>query len=227
MQHIKHVFFDLDHTLWDFEKNSALAYAKIFEENEIHLDLQKFFNYYKNINIRYWKLYRTNKISKEAMRYRRLNDVFRVMNRPASSNLINHLSKEYMSCLSTFPHLFEGTFETLEYLSSKYTLHILTNGFEEIQTKKIKNSRIDVFFETIICSDQAGFKKPDLKMFDFAMKKASAKKENSIMIGDSWEADILGADKYGMDVIYCNFEKEKIKKPFKSITSLKELKEYL
>ena len=116
----------------------------------------------------------------------------------------------------------------LDYLKPKYQLHIITNGFEEIQTKKMQSSNIHHYFDKIITSESVGVKKPNPKVFEHAIQVANARIENSIMIGDSVEADIEGALQVGMKAIHCNFEREQIvPKNFKSITSLLEIKQYL
>ena len=132
-QHKQHIFFDLDHTLWDFDKNSALTFQKLFKRHDIPLSLERFLEVYVPINLNYWKLYREEKINKKALRFSRLDDAFRVLNISVTPELIHILSDEYISFLSTFNHLFDGTLEILEYLKPKYKLHIITNGFKEVQ----------------------------------------------------------------------------------------------
>ncbi|MGK0453683.1 MAG: putative hydrolase of the HAD superfamily [Paraglaciecola sp.] len=228
MAAIKHVFFDLDHTLWDFEKNSDLTFKKIFLKHDIKTDLIGFLKIYKPLNIEYWKLYREEKINKEELRYQRLKTAFDAINYEISDDLIDILAIDYIECLPDYNHLFEGTFEILEYLKGKYELHIITNGFEEIQTKKMESSRILDYFSTLVTSESVGVKKPNPKVFNYALEKANAQSNNSIMIGDSIEADIEGALSVGMKAIHVNFEKEKVNNVnFNTITSLLDLKQYL
>jgi putative hydrolase of the HAD superfamily len=224
---VKHIFFDLDHTLWDFETNSAKTFEKIFRDNNINVSILVFLNYYKPINFEYWRLYRNEKISKEKLRYGRLKNTFDKMNFKISDTLIDQLSDDYIYNLSNFNVLFDGTIEILDYLKSKYQLHIITNGFSEIQANKIKNSKIDAYFDKIITSDSVGVKKPNPKIFEYALKVANATKNESIMIGDSWEADIMGAKNFGIQPIYCNFENQPIDPSIISISHLLELKNYL
>ena len=144
MNNIKHVFFDLDHTLWDFDKNSALTFQEIFKINGINVDSKEFLAQYEPINLHYWKLYREEKIDKGSLRFGRLNDAFLGINIVLDKELIYKLSEDYITHLTTFNYLFENTIEILDYLSLKYTLHIITNGFKEVQQKKIgkiKNSQ--------------------------------------------------------------------------------------
>jgi putative hydrolase of the HAD superfamily len=225
---IEHVFFDLDHTLWDFEKNSELTFEKIFTEHSVTVNIDDFFAIYKPLNLKYWKLYRDEKVSKEELRYGRLKNSFDAVNYEISDQLIDKLAIDFIENLANFNHLFEGTFELLDYLAEKYTLHIITNGFEEIQSKKMINSKIHHYFDQIITSESVGLKKPNSRVFEFALEVANAKKENSVMIGDSLEADILGALSAGLNAIHCVFDNVKsTEKDFISVNSLLEIKEYL
>ena len=226
---IEHIFFDLDHTLWDFEKNSALTFEKIFLENKIDLDIQDFLKVYVPLNLQYWKLYRNEKVSKEALRYERLKKSFDAINYNVSDALIDTLATAYIDNLSNFNHLFEGTLELLDYLKEKkYSLHIITNGFEEVQNKKMINSKLYPYFEQIITSESVGVKKPDARVFEHALEVSKAKKENSIMIGDSLEADIHGAINVGLSAIHCVFDATTpIDKNVNVVTSLLEIKRYL
>lgn len=224
---IKHIFFDLDHTLWDFDANSAAAYSKIFRERKIQLSVDKFLNYYKTINLKYWRLFRVDKVTKEALRYGRLRDTFDFLKYIIDDEMINLLADDYLVELAKFNKLFDGTHELLSYLKSKYKLHIITNGFNDVQNAKLVNSGIKKYFNEIVTSEHVGAKKPNPKVFGFALDKASAKKEESIMIGDSWEADIMGAKNFGMQTIYCNFENETVGDSIMSVTDLFQIKELL
>ena len=224
---ISHIFFDLDHTLWDFEKNSALTFEKIFKLNNIDVDLDRFLEIYVPINFRYWKLYREEKIDKGSLRYGRLNDAFNLVNIKVKSSMIHKLSEDYITYLSTFNHLFDGTIEILEYLYVKYKLHIITNGFKEIQQGKLNNANIDKYFVTVTNSEMVGVKKPNPKIFKHALNMAMAKEENSIMIGDNYEVDILGALNIGLDAIYFNYHDDSFEDGVKEVNNLLQLKQFL
>lgn len=225
---IEHVFFDLDHTLWDFEKNSELTFHKIFASNNIKLKIDHFLEVYKPLNLKFWKLYREEKVSKEELRYARLKNTFDAVNYSVSDALIDKMAIEYIDNLSTFNHLFDGTFELLDYLKEKYTLHIITNGFQEIQSKKMMTSNIHHYFNQIITSDSVGVKKPNPKVFLHALEVANATPTNSIMIGDSLEADIQGALNIGLNAIHCVFDDlTPIDKEITSVKTLLEIKQYL
>jgi len=225
---IKHVFFDLDHTLWDFEKNSNLTFEKLFKTHNDELDLQDFLTEYVPINFQYWKLYREEKVSKENLRYGRLKETFDKLSFSVTDDLIHLLSEEYIRVLPSNNHLFDGAIELLEYLHPKYELHIITNGFEEVQNLKLEKSGIEKYFNSIITSESVGVKKPNPRVFIYALDKANAKAENSIMIGDNLEADIIGAIQCGITSIHFNLENLKYAdKKYKSVSHLLEIKQYL
>lgn len=221
------VFFDLDHTLWDFDKNSALTFEKIFMMNDLNIHLESFLQYYEPINLGYWKLFREERIDKASLRYGRLSDTFKRLRITVSDQLIDKLSDDYIDNLSSFNHLFDGTIQILDYLKPQYNLHIITNGFKEVQEGKLQNSKISHYFNTITNSEEVGVKKPNPKVFKFALNVAKTNVETSIMIGDNYEADILGALKVGFRVIHFNYHNEEVDKNIKQITNLIELKTYL
>lgn len=224
---IKHVFFDLDHTLWDFDKNSALTFDVIFKEENLSLEIQDFLNIYVPINIDYWARYRNNLVSKEILRVGRLRDSFKALKMPISDAVIDNLSNRYIKVLPDFNHLLQDTKEILDYLKPKYKLHIITNGFEEIQQNKMKNSFIDHYFDTITTSEDAGVKKPHLEIFQAALKKSNAQAANAIMIGDSYEADIEGAKNAGFEAVYFDYYGKLEPMQVPQIQKLKELQLYL
>ena len=224
---INHIFFDLDHTLWDFEKNSALAIETIFNKHAINVNLQLFLFHYVPINIKYWEWYRVDKITQLELRLGRLKDTFELLNFEIDDDKIIFLSEEYIEYLPKFNHLFDGAIEILDYLKPKYNLHIITNRFQEIQDNKLKNSNIDHYFDTITNSEMAGVKKPNPKIFDYAITEANASKTNSIMIGDCIDADVNGALNFGMDAILFNIDPSKSYDNIKQISHLLQLKNHL
>ena len=224
---ITDVFFDLDHTLWDFEKNSALTFERILNHNNISVSIEKFLTIYVPINLEYWKLYREEKVTKSELRYQRLKKTFNALEFDISDNLIDTLSEEYIQYLSSYNHVFPYTFEILDYLSPKYKLHIITNGFQEIQDKKLKNANLYNYFSQIINSEIAGVKKPNPYIFELALDMAKTKPEHSVMIGDNLEADILGAQALGFHTIHFNAHKEPEHNFCKMIDSLHEIKQIL
>ncbi len=228
MQNIQHVFFDLDHTLWDFEKNSDLTFQKIFKMNDLSVDLHSFLEVYRPLNFKFWKLYREEKVTKSELRYGRLKNTFDAIDFPISDTLIYLIADQYIEHLADFNHLFDGAIEILDYLNQKYTLHIITNGFEEIQTKKMINSKIYHYFKKVITSESVGVKKPNPKVFKHALEIANANIDQAIMIGDSIEADINGALGVGMKAIHCNFDTSLVPNNlFMSVSSLLEIKKFI
>ena len=224
---IKHIFFDLDHTLWDFESNSENTFKYIFDKNSIEVSYHEFSEIYKIINEKYWKLYREDKVTKSELRYSRLRDSFVELKYEIDDSLIDILSEEYILNLANYNALFVGAKEILEYLKPKYKIHIITNGFEEVQYRKLKNSFILTYFTEIISSEKAGVKKPNPKIFNYALEMSNAKPEESIMIGDNFEADILGAKKVGMHTIFCEFNGQRFPEEGLTVSKLEDLKKYL
>lgn len=224
---IKHVFFDLDHTLWDFEKNSELAFQQIFKEQDIQIDVAKFLRVYSPINFKYWKLYREEQVDKSTLRYYRLKDTFDALSYTISNELIDKIAVDYITYLPNYNHLIAGSIELLDYLRDKYELHIITNGFEEVQTLKMERSGIIDYFQMVITSESVGVKKPNPRVFEYALKKANAVSEESIMIGDNLEADIIGALDCNIKAIYCNFDSEKVVENIVSVSHLLEIKQYI
>lgn len=221
------VFFDLDHTLWDFEKNSALTFQKILSENNVFVDIDDFLKVYVPINFQYWKMFREEKISKENLRYQRLKSVFDELGYKATDNLIHLLADEYINHLSSFNNLFPNALEVLEYLKTDYRLHIITNGFNDVQEKKLKNSNIYGYFDVVINSEMAGVKKPNPYIFEMALDQAQTVASKSIMIGDSLEADILGAKEVGLYTLHFNAHREPQHTHCCIIHTLDEIKKYL
>jgi len=209
MTNLTDVFFDLDHTLWDFDKNSALAFKRVFKKHNIALDTNRFLKEYEPINLKYWRLFREDKVTKQELRRGRLIDAFGQFKIEYSLQEIDAMATSYIDELPVDNHLFDGAIDLLDYLSKKYRLHIITNGFHEVQHLKLKKSGIYTYFKTVTTSEEVGLKKPNPVIFKTALQKASAKPENSVMIGDSYEADILGAKAIGMQTMYYNYKKTK------------------
>jgi YjjG family noncanonical pyrimidine nucleotidase len=224
---ITDIFFDLDHTLWDFDVNSELAFTTIFKKDHPTIAISDFIEKYIPINQACWKLYQYDKITHDELRYNRLKQTFDALEYSVSDTLIEQIAQDYIELLPQNNCLFKGTIEVLEYLEKKYNLHIITNGFADVQYKKINNSNIAGFFKTITNSEMAGVKKPNPIIFEYALNLAKANKENSIMIGDCLEADVQGALNSGLEAIFFNDKKIKVEQNIKQITHLLELKKYL
>jgi putative hydrolase of the HAD superfamily len=224
---VRDVFFDLDHTLWDFEKNSALAFATIFSDLGIGVDLEAYLEVYVPINHDYWEKYRKDEISHEELRFGRFRKAFDVLGFAVSDEDVAKVSAEYIRCLPQNNHLFDGTLEILDYLESKYALHIITNGFDEVQRLKIENSGLGRYFKTVTNSEMAGAKKPNPVIFEHAVTLANADRKHSVMIGDCIDADVRGALNYGMGAILFCPDADATHEGVTKISNLIELKKYL
>ena len=205
---IKNIFWDLDHTLWDFDKNSDLTFKKILKLNQISIDYKIFLKAYHPINRKYWDMYRQNKVSKPDLRFYRLHDTVKKINYDITDNLIDKMAQDYIYHLSDYNYLIPNAVLVLEKFSLKYDMHIITNGFKNVQLKKLKKSGLKKYFKTLTISEDIGVQKPNEKIFFHALSNASAEIKNSIMIGDNYNADILGAKNIGMKSIYFNFHKK-------------------
>lgn len=223
----KNIFFDLDHTLWDFEKNSALAFQTILEKHSVNVDVSRFVELYVPVNLKYWALFRDDKITQKQLRYGRLKEVFDLLEYNVTDELLDVLSEDYIHHLPQYNHLYEGAVELLDYLKPKYNLHIITNGFNGVQEGKLKNSNIHHYFITVTNSDLAGCKKPNPKIYEYALNAAKADKADSIMIGDCIEADVKGALNCGLDAIYFNEFGKETPADIKQVNHLLELKNIL
>ena len=226
LTNVKHVFFDLDHTLWDFDKNSELAFRSVFAKHKILIETEKFLKIYTPINEKYWKLYREDRVAKEDLRHGRLKESFDALQMVVEDEQIKIMAIDYIDHLPNHNHLLKGALETLEYLQN-YRLHIITNGFREVQYKKMKSSGILRFFNTITTSEDVGVKKPNPKIFEAALEKAGATAAESLMIGDNFEADILGAEEVGMKTILYNYYKKDFSPDYHQVLAMKELAHFL
>jgi len=224
---ITDIFFDLDHTLWDFDKNSEMAFDRIFKTKYQEIVTQDFIKEYIPINQECWRLYQNDKITHQELRYNRLKFSFDALNYVISEESILEIANDYIEFLTDNNYLFDGAIEVLEYLKPKYKLHIITNGFAHVQEKKINNASLGGYFSTITNSELAGVKKPNSIIFDYALNLANTSRENSIMIGDDFEADVNGALNAGLDAIFFNEKKIDVSENYKQINHLLELKKYL
>ncbi len=227
----QHIFFDLDRTLWDFETNSnetLIELAQKYNLIERGIDsIENFIQEYLIINDALWVQYGKSLITKETLRFDRFHKTFLKYNID-DKKLVENIGNDYVAQSPYKTNLFPHTHEVLDYLSKKYTLHIITNGFEEVQHIKIKNCGIENYFSEIITSERAGYKKPDTRIFKFSLDVANATISNSLMVGDNLEADIIGAKEAGIHQVYFNPNEEKhSEKITYEIKSLKQLLDFL
>lgn len=203
-----HLFFDLDHTLWDFETNSRATLHDLFHELELHQkatpDFEHFHSTYHHYNDMFWDRFRKGHINREELRWKRMWRTL-VDYKITDEKLAMSMSERYLEILPTKTNLFPDCKELLDYLKDKsYPMHLITNGFEKTQHQKMSNSGISHYFTEVITSEQAGIMKPHLAIFEYALNKAGTKADQSIMVGDTLEVDILGAKEAGMDTAYFN-----------------------
>lgn len=207
MENIKHIFFDLDNTLWDYRRNARITLVKLFEAFQIQekygYSFDEFYPFYYESNEQLWADYRDGKVTKEELRARRFPEAFENLGIPNADFALEY-EKRFVEEVTTSNFTVEGTEEILNYLKDKYELHILSNGFEEVTHQKINGSLIKDFIQTITTAEGAGAPKPDAIAFQTALDKANAEKEESIYIGDDWIADMMGATRFGMRAIFFN-----------------------
>jgi len=225
---IKHLFFDLDHTLWDFNKNSKETLLELFDELSLSSRISSFIAFYDKyieINEELWELYRKEKITKaelRSVRFKRALKCFGV----EDEKLAIELGDKYIQRCPLKVNLFDDCHSVLESLQSKYILHIITNGFEEVQEVKMSSCNLNDYFTEIITSEGAGVRKPNPRIFEYAFETSGAKPSESVMIGDSLEVDCIAAEKMGMQAVFFNPEKKlENKKVSYEIAHLKELLE--
>ncbi|MGE7773256.1 YjjG family noncanonical pyrimidine nucleotidase [Chitinophaga sp. NPDC101104] len=228
----KHIFFDLDHTLWDFEANSNATLQELFYEHNLAgkgiSSYADFFVVYSEINDKLWDRFRKGFINRNELRIKRFTQTFLAF-KLCDDKLCQTLSERFLEILPTKTALFPDTVEVLDYLRDKqYPLHLITNGFEETQKLKLQHSGIGHYFTHIVTSESAGSLKPHREIFDYAMKLSNTTAADSIMIGDTLEVDILGAQQAGMDQVYFapNLVQQGVS-PTYTIKNLSELKNIL
>jgi putative hydrolase of the HAD superfamily len=228
----KHLFFDLDHTLWDFETNAKETLRELYELNDLAgrgiADFEAFFSRYSYHNTRLWDKYTKGTIRHEELKWKRmwlaLLD-FKI----ADETLSKNMSVQFLERLPLKKNLFPYTVEILSYLKNKgYQLHLITNGFDITQKSKLEHSQLTDFFVEVITSEASQALKPSKEIFDYAISKCGTCCEESIMIGDNLDADIQGGINAGMDTIFVNhLNIEPHIKPTYTIHHLKELEQIL
>lgn len=228
----KHLFFDLDHTLWDFETNSKETLHELFLSNRLHEtltpDFELFFQTYSYHNKKLWDRYHHGFITHHELKWKRMWHALLEF-KLGDEKLSKHLSEEFLQLLPTKTQLFPYTVEILTYLTNKsYKLHLITNGFENVQWRKLETSKIGHYFSSVITSELACCLKPQKEIFDYAIGKAGCCYNESLMLGDNLDADIQGAMNAGMDTVFVNhIREETLLKPTHIIYHLKELEDIL
>ena len=228
MKEYSHIFFDLDRTLWDFDRNSGETLRELYEEYDLYnllgIDVSTFVEAFREINAQSWRDFRLGSQTKEEMRTNRFVQTFFKYG-CSDWKIARKMSNDYIEICPYKSHLVDGAQDILDYLVEDCDLHIITNGFSDTQRIKIESSGIVGYFRQIVISDETNYRKPQPEIFNVALKLAGAKKDNAIMIGDDWHKDIMGAKKAGIDQIFYNPEESQIEDSEKATHEVRDLRE--
>ena len=231
MKTYKHIFFDLDHTLWDYEGNANQALSELYDHHELGekgmFSKSELATTFFEVNDMLWDDYNHHRIQRKDLRARRFPTIFKRLGLPIELRP-KEIETEYIALSPTKDKVFDHAHELLDYLNTKYELHIITNGFDDIQGTKMASSKIDHYFKVIVTSETAGFRKPDPRIFQLAMDLSGAEAGHSLMVGDNLKADIGGARSFGIDQVFFNpHRKSHTEQVTYEIAGLKELMELL
>ena len=210
-----HLFFDLDNTLWDFNANSYDALYLALKKMNLLDAIGSYDSYlaiYCQVNERLWDLYRDNKITKNVLRGLRFEESLELNHTPIPG-IGDKLNDVYLEEMPKQLKLVPGALVLLDFLHHRYKMSIITNGFREVQGEKLLQSGLKKYFDKVFISEEVGAQKPHKKIFEHAVKSMNAPKKKSLMIGDSWDADIVGARLFGMDQVYYCPDQEKLPLP--------------
>jgi putative hydrolase of the HAD superfamily len=222
----KHLFFDLDHTLWDYNKNARESLAELFMDFALTekgiASFEVFFEAFVAVNFQLWEHFNQGKLDKASLRKVRFQRIFSQVGADPLGIPVE-LEHEFVIRTSSKPHVFPGALEILPYLKDKYALHIITNGFNESQSLKIKASGLAPYFDLVVTAETTGYQKPDKRIFEYALNTLNTCPEECMMIGDNPDSDLLGANRVGMDAIFFNPENAHSSQPY--LYAIKQLKE--
>lgn len=203
------VFFDLDHTLWDFETNSRETLAELIRDFGPHfsrpLSISEFFPVYAPINVHCWELYRQHAITQAELRIKRFYDAFETLGIPPG-DWIHSFAARYTEECPKKGGLFPGALEALQIISEHFSIHIITNGFLDVQHIKLEYSGLQPYVQAMVTSEEAGYRKPDARIFHYALHHSGTRKSDPWYIGDDYEADMLGASAAGLTPLFFNPE---------------------
>jgi YjjG family noncanonical pyrimidine nucleotidase len=224
-----HIFFDLDHTLWDYDRNCEEALNEIYDDFQLQnigiANEKLFLEAFHKVNNRLWDCYDKREITSEELRHRRFREVFDEFG-IADKSICDYLHDAYMIISPNKPHLLPGAKAILDYLKPKYSIHIITNGIADIQSMKMKASGIENYFESVTCSQKANARKPEKEIFEYAINMANTTINQSVMIGDNILVDIAGAINANMDFVHygpqLNFSEQCGKFTVKHLLELKQ-----
>ncbi len=229
MKEYRHIFFDLDHTLWDYDRNVTESLSELYQLYKLQEmgipTFEVFYTSFLHINFELWAWYNVGKIDKEGLRRQRFKRIF--AHAGIHESLVpNPFEEDFMHRTSSKQHVFPYSKEILSYLKEKYRLHIITNGFNESQAKKMVASGLQDYFDLVVTSETSGYKKPDPRIFYYTMDKLETLPAYCVMIGDNPDSDILGAQNAGIDQVHFNPGGHSISlTPTYSISHLRELED--
>ena len=231
MMKYKNLFIDLDDTLWDTYHNNKECLEELYNDHHFgryYASFEAFFAIYWPHNNMLWSQYRTGEIDRQTLIVERFRHMLRPMGIEDIPSVLA-VNNDFLQRTTRKTRLIEGTVELLEYLRPSYKLYILSNGFREVQFKKLSNSGIAPYFEKMILSEDAGIQKPHKGIFDFALRNTNSRRTETLMIGDSWDSDIVGAYHSRIDQLWLNPEKQPANgfTPTYTVASLKEIKNIL
>ncbi len=207
MKHYRHIIFDLDHTLWDFTKNATETLHELYDTHQLAVlgdfSAQQLCDTFEEVNYHLWKLYNRGEYDQQRLRSERFGLILTQLGVAADDIPLN-LADDYLRICPTKSHVMPHTVPILNYLRQHYELHILTNGFTEVQAIKLQSAHLTDYFTTVVASDTTGHKKPHRPVFDYMLRQIDAHSEACVMIGDNLETDVLGARNAGIDQIFYN-----------------------
>lgn len=203
MRGIKHIFFDLDHTLWDYDRSAQETLSEIYTQLEMsntRISIKKFINTFYEVNDKLWAKYNNDLVDREYIKNERFNEIFGASGIDIAKS--KTASSYFLANCSLKPYLMADALTALHYLSNRYDLHIITNGFLDAQNRKLSSSGIAEFFKVVVTSECIDSRKPSPEIFEYSLNLAGASKLNSIMIGDNPRTDINGAREFGMKTVF-------------------------
>jgi YjjG family noncanonical pyrimidine nucleotidase len=225
-EQVKCIFFDLDHTLWDYETNSRETLQELYASHALLekgvTDFESFLREFKRVNTALWELYDHGKIGSEVIREERFKQILEAF-KAYDKKVCDKLSHEYLFMCPKKGNLMPHAIETLDYLSERYTLSIITNGFEEIQNMKLTSGNLHPYFDHIVTSQKAGHKKPASQIFDYTLNQNKITATQAVMIGDNLVTDIGGARKASIAHVFYN--PDEIKHTEEGLLEIKSLRE--
>ncbi len=202
----KNLFIDLDDTLWDTAHNNKECLEELYADrqwNRYYASFEAFYAIYMPHNLGLWAQYRQHAIDRQTLIIERFRYILRPMGIDDVPSALE-VNNDFLLRTTTKTRLIPDAIELLAYLRPYYRLFILSNGFREVQFKKLANSGLAPYIDRMILSEDAGIQKPHKGIFDFALTTTNSRRSESLMIGDSWEADIEGARQSGIDQLWLN-----------------------